>query len=455
MNSRSTRASEDLSHLSVEQIVGRGRGRGAGSRSPSPAPTSHREFFPNHNNPYREQQSQNTNMLDIPAEATADELRAIAIQAHQEAQTTRSQQDRLTAALEAATQAAASATAALQALGLATANNSAASSNRRKKPDLPVFDKNNIQIWIKRVEAAYARENVTDPKQKFAFLESVIGVNMGPTVNAFMFGEATQTRWDAFLQHLISTYGPTKQMRCSTYLDGVKRDGRRPSDLLALIRDKGKDVTIDDLEKQLVIRALPPDVQKLIQDKVEPLDATQTAALADTHFDQQGRPLNQATQINAVANNNRSDTCGAAERPNNSHLDEPVQYTAPFSAQPDAEGDVNHINQRRGRPAPRGSSNRGSNNNPRFTPSSSGSNSRTRSTSRPASNQRRSFSNNRAATPTSGGSNEMSSCRFHSSQPNSRECMGPNCPQHSSASSCRAKSCQTHAAAGNGMGGRR
>ena len=69
---------------------------------------------------------------------------------------------------------------------------------------------------------------------------------MGPTINSFMFGEATQANWDTFLQHLTDTFGPTKQMRCSTFLDGLKRDGRRPTDHLALIRDKAKDVTNRD-----------------------------------------------------------------------------------------------------------------------------------------------------------------------------------------------------------------
>ena len=37
-----------------------------------------------------------------------------------------------------------------------------------RKPDLPAFDKNNVDIWIKRVEAAYTRVNCTDPAKKFA-----------------------------------------------------------------------------------------------------------------------------------------------------------------------------------------------------------------------------------------------------------------------------------------------
>ena len=56
--------------------------------------------------------------MNIPADATPDQVRRIAEEAQQESRNLRSQQDRMTAALEAATQAAANATAALQALSL-------------------------------------------------------------------------------------------------------------------------------------------------------------------------------------------------------------------------------------------------------------------------------------------------------------------------------------------------
>ena len=41
-----------------------------------------------------------------------------------------------------------------------------------RKPDLPPFDKKNVDIWIKRVEAAYSRVNCSNPALKFAHLES-------------------------------------------------------------------------------------------------------------------------------------------------------------------------------------------------------------------------------------------------------------------------------------------
>ena len=116
-----------------------------------------------------------------------------------------------------------------------------------------------------------------------------------------MFGEATADNWTSFLNHLKETYGPTKESRCSTYLDGIKRNGLRPPDHLALIRDRAKDVSIDDLQKQLILRELPLDVKKILQDKVTNLDASATASLADAHFAKDGQPLNPASSINSVA----------------------------------------------------------------------------------------------------------------------------------------------------------
>ena len=402
------------------------------------------------------------NSQPIPEDASPAEVRKMAEAARQEAVALQQQNDRITKALETATAAAAAATAAINAIRdsgtLTNRANSIPSQARRKRPDLPAFDKNNIHIWIKRIEAAYAREDVIEPKQKFAFLESIIGTNMGPTINNFMFGESTQAKWNEFLQHLIDTFGPTKQQRCSTYLDGVKRDGRRPSDLLACIRDKGKDVTIDDLEKQLIWRELPSDVQKLLQDKLEGKTADETALLADQHFDQQGKPLNSSASINNVDN---SYSCPTAPSdpltPPNEQGQFPLQRTTASWVTMSPDSDVNAVNARQDRAASRGNSN-----NNRFTaafsPSgndtrsrSSGNNNRQRSNSRPPQHSSRNSSNHSATTPAPEG--EMSPCSYHKVHTASNICKGPNCPLHASASKCLSRHCQVHQ--GNGRGGRR
>ena len=353
----------------------------------------------------------------------------------------RTQQDRITAALEAAT-------AALQALTVANApapRNTTAP--KRKRPDLPAFDKHNIHIWLQRIEAAYAREEVTDPRQKFAFLESTIGVDMGPTINSFMFGDPTAENWSRFKKHLLDTFGPTKEQRCSIYLDGLKRDGRRPSDLLALIRDKGQQVTIDDLEKQLILRELPPDVQKLLQDKVEGLDAAATARLADKHFDKEGRPLNSRSSINNV-----NPTANPVSPQQTRSTSAPADDL--FVGDNEARLEINAINNQNSRGPNRSRHNSRPNGN-RYTPAFSSTSSQgSRSASGPRQQQSQSSpaAANRHSAPQQ---EEYSVCRIHSRDANSSVCQGPKCPSHSIASSCMNSTCRTHARSGNGRGGRR
>ena len=387
----------------------------------------------------------------IPEDASPAEVRRIAEQARQENQAMLLNQDRITKALEQATQAAAAAAAALQALSL---NNPqavpATSTTKRKRPELPALDKTNIHIWIQRVESAYAREEVTDPKQKFAFLESIIGVNLGPTINNFMFGEATEQNWQAFLDHLKDVYGPTKETRCSTYLDGIKRNGLRPSDHLALIQDRAKDVTLDDLQKQLILRELPTDVKKLLQDKVEKLDAKATAALADAHFTKDGQPLNAVTSVSSVAEQeHRNPTARSAGADNQSEQESSDVNAIQARSRAPQQGYNNSRNNSRG-------GNRSSNNNnSRFTPafSSGSSRSRTRSSSRP--NTTLSQPSNNAPPTTASEERQYSNCKLHAADPNSQICNGPLCPLHSRATLCYSRRCATHGQGGNGRGGRR
>ena len=47
------------------------------------------------------------------------------------------------------------------------------SASPKKKPELPPFDSKNVLIWIRRVEAAYQRAGIVEPKDKFSWMESI------------------------------------------------------------------------------------------------------------------------------------------------------------------------------------------------------------------------------------------------------------------------------------------
>ena len=46
-----------------------------------------------------------------------------------------------------------------------------------RKPELPAFDKNNVEIWVKRVDNAFRRAGITDSKDKFAHIEGKFAVD--------------------------------------------------------------------------------------------------------------------------------------------------------------------------------------------------------------------------------------------------------------------------------------
>ena len=172
-----------------------------------------------------------------------------------------------------------------------------------RKPDLPVFDKKNVEIWIRRVEAAYARVHCTSPALKFAHLESKFEVGADPIVDEHLFGEATDENWDNFLQYLRSRYAPTKKDRALTVINGTPREGRTPSQLASIMKEKAGDVSLDDILKEQLLKQLPPDVLKQLVDRVDKLSFEDTAKLADSWFDRDGKPLIQtsATGVNSVA----------------------------------------------------------------------------------------------------------------------------------------------------------
>ena len=172
----------------------------------------------------------------------------------------------------------------------------------KRKPEIPAFDKAHIDHWIRRTENAFIRAQITTPREKFAFLETKFPVDFNPRINDFLWGETTQERWDAFITYLRSEYGATKQQRVSVIIDGFKREGRKPSQYAALLNDKTKEITLDDIKKEMLLREMPTDVQRMLQERMELLSFEDAAKIADAYFDQEGRPrhTNKTAPINSI-----------------------------------------------------------------------------------------------------------------------------------------------------------
>ena len=209
----------------------------------------------------------------------------------------------------------------------------------KKKPELPQFDSKNVLIWIRRVEAAYVRAGVVEPKDKFAWLESMFQVKLDPQIDAYLYGSNTAQDWQDFLDYLKQQYGPTIRQKAQKLMGDIPRHDLKPSQWLLQLKEDVKDVELDHILREHLLKTIPPRIREIMGKEVEQMTSEEVAKTADTFFDRQGKPVEkQQTPINHV-------TTTATPPPSNPP---PSSSSAPFT-QAFSEDDDNDVNQiRRG-----------------------------------------------------------------------------------------------------------
>ena len=295
-DNRALAREERRGHLQVPSI-GLGRGDLIRSRSPSPAAADPGAFqFP----PQPQQQQPENDQFDDAPATTSNSNMSLSVD------------DIIKIATASAKAAAQEMAATIRAPAAddgaaAAATESTSSNNHVKKVELPTFDKKNIHTWIRRVEAAFGRAGVTLAKDKFFFIEAKLDVNLNPKINEFLCGESTDETWDQFLEYLQEEYGKTKEQQASLFLQGIPRDGLRPTQHLAKIKDLIKDIELEDLIKEMVLKDLPTTIRRTLAERPD-LSAEAAAKAADCYFDRDGR-LKHAPNSSEVANINNVEEC--------------------------------------------------------------------------------------------------------------------------------------------------
>ena len=191
--------------------------------------------------------------------------------------------------------------AALQTLTThAAALPTAIPTPQRKKPDLPPFDSQHINRWVRRLEAAYQRAGVTLAKDKFAFLESTFEVAANPSINKFLYGTNTEDEWKNFIAFLKEEFGRTKRQKAALLITDYPRQGLRPTQFLAQMDEDTEGISIDDIKKEQLLKSLPSRIREFLGKEVEDLTAEQVATRADAYFDKQGNLLEKSYNVNSV-----------------------------------------------------------------------------------------------------------------------------------------------------------
>ena len=211
-----------------------------------------------------------------------------------------------------------------------------------RRPDLPPFDKEHIEVWLRRIEFAYARSNITRPTDKFAFLEKMFQAKDDSKINAFLWGPHNDDTWAQFTAYLKETYGRTKKQEVYALLDGVSRDGRRPTALAELIKELTPTITVDDIRKEVLLKQIPANVRQLISNTVDTLDFMGTAAACDKYFDNNGKlKETQAPPINHVGNLRQS---RQPQQQQQQQQQQPTSsFTTPFPVDDSTEPEVSAV----------------------------------------------------------------------------------------------------------------
>ena len=299
----------------------------------------------------------------------------------------------------------------------------------KKKPELPPFDSKNILIWIRRVEAAYHRVGVVEAKDKFAWLESMFQVKLNPTIDKFLYNTTnTDDDWTNFLQYLREEYGPTTKQKALKLMGEIQRHDLKPSQFLLQLEEDTKDVKVDDIRKEHLLRTIPPRIREIMGKEVEKMEAKEVAKMADDFFDRQGKPIEKtANPVNSISNSSSASSNPSTAAANASSSTTP-SYTAAFSDDDEAEVNFIRRNGGRGRQQQRSRSR-----NPR-------------SNSRPNFNRNSSNSSSTGQQQQSQSSHPPGTCRFHRRfGDHSNKCV-TDCPRYKSFLASQS---------GNAKGGRR
>ena len=308
------------------------------------------------------------------------------------------------------------------------------SSAPKKKPELPPFDSKNVLVWIRRIEAAFSRVGCVEPKDKFAWMESIFQVKLDPQIDAFLYNsDNTVENWNDFLDYLRQQYGPTLRQKAQKLLGEIPRHDLKPSQYLLQLKDDVKDVTIDHILKEHLLKTIPPRIREIMGKEVEDMSVEEVAKQADTFFDRHGKPTEKihSTVSHITAAPNGSSASSTTSTPSSS------AFTPLFSDEDDT--DVNQVGRggfrgnNRGRSRPRGQ----------------------RSQSRPGFNRFNNASSSSGNNNNSNNNNNADSkstfppgtCRWHRRFGDKSLKCHPDCP--------RFKQHQASQQSGNGQGGRR
>ena len=156
-----------------------------------------------------------------------------------------------------------------------------------KKVKLPVFWKNDPELWFGQVEARFCVTGVTLDEEKYYLVVSAIEDPdvLGQVADIIRSPPATG-KYNFLRTNLISRFSESKERQINRLLSEMKLDGKKPSHLLRDMRNLATASVPDAMLKPLWMQRMPSNVRLVLTGIGEDVDLNKLADIADRIMEQ-------------------------------------------------------------------------------------------------------------------------------------------------------------------------
>lgn len=129
---------------------------------------------------------------------------------------------------------------------------------------VPEFIPGDPEFWLAQLEAQFATARVTSERTKFHYLVAAIPASMAPDVRDIVIHPPDHKPFTALRDAILRRTAMSEEKRIHQLLEGTQLDGRTPSQLLRLMRQRAGDAISEAVLRQLWLKRLPDTIQSVI-----------------------------------------------------------------------------------------------------------------------------------------------------------------------------------------------
>lgn len=159
---------------------------------------------------------------------------------------------------------------------------------------LPAFWKDDVELWLTQVEAAFGIAQITQDQTKFQYLVANADPAILPHIADIIKLPPAQEKYEALKSRILTVFAEAEESKLRRLLKGTALNDQRPSHLLQVMKNTAGNQCNDNIIKSLFLEQMPDQVRAILVANSEQ-NIDKLAILADKLVD-----LQRPNQVYAV-----------------------------------------------------------------------------------------------------------------------------------------------------------